>query len=130
MKIENTVINQNDNSEFIGDLYCGEDKYGDKRRRLQYRNLAHFFINKYKPRSLMNPYNREVLEWHVVVCMDCAFQYYKKYGYSTTVQGEIIAMAVFLETDFVKLLNDPDLPAFMRGQQGVTPSPVVCSAAE
>ena len=56
MTLKNTVINQNDNTEFIGDVYLGTDQYGDKSRRMQYRDLALRLIDKYLPAYRRNAY--------------------------------------------------------------------------
>lgn len=116
MKIENTVINQNDNTEFIGDVYLGTDQFGDKSRRMQYRDLALRLIDKYLPayRRAEVPH-WQIMETFIVTAIDEAFQTNKLYGRCSGVSMWLDAIAIQLETSSIKIYNDLDLPEFMQG---------------
>lgn len=118
MKIENTVLNQNDNARYIGDIYLGTDERGDKCRRLQYRDAALRLIEKYLPAHRKKRLN----EWHIaeagiVNAIDDAYYADKKYGHSSAVELSVAFIAIFLEAPHLKVYNDPDLPEFMQGYQ-------------
>lgn len=116
MKIENTVINQNDNTEFIGDVYLGTDQYGDKSRRMQYRDLALRLIDKYLPayRRAEVPH-WQIMETFIVTAIDEAFQANNQYGRCSGVSMWLDAIAIQLEAPNIKIYNDPELPEFMQG---------------
>jgi hypothetical protein len=120
MKIENTIINQNDNVELIGDLYLGTDQYGDKSRRLQYRELALRLIDKYLPEHRrVRPAQWQLMEFVIVNAIDEAFQTDKKYGRCSGVRMVLNSMAIQLDVPYIKIYNDPDLPEFMKGYQPI-----------
>lgn len=116
MTLKNTVINQNDNTEFIGDVYLGTDQYGDKSRRMQYRDLALRLIDKYLPayRRAEAPH-WQIMETLIVTAIDEAFQANKQYGRCSGVSMWLDAIAIQLETSSIKIYNDFDLPEFMQG---------------
>lgn len=115
MKIENTIINQNDNAELIGDLYLGSDQYGDKSRRLQYRELALRLIDKYLPEHRrVRPAQWQLMEFVIVNAIDEAFQAHKKYGRCSGVSMWLDSIAINLETPYIKIYNDPDIPEFLK----------------
>lgn len=116
MKIENTVINQNDNAEFLRDVYLGEDKYGDKSRRLQWRDTALSLIDKYLPAHRKN----RLAEWHIaekaiVETIDRLCQRDKNSGRSPSVALDMLVLATFIQAPHIKFFNDPALPEFMQG---------------
>lgn len=115
MKIKNTIVNYNDNNTYIADTYFGVDEFGDKARKLQYRDLAIRLIEKYGSINLRGCNDlRQIAERHIVGCLDMAFQYHKKYGACSAINGEIKAIAVWLSVDFILIYNDPDLLNFMQ----------------
>lgn len=117
MKIKNSVVNNNDNSEFIGDTYCGADEYGDKARRLAYREQALKLVNKYAPAAFRSrPAEMQNLEMFTVITIDNARQTYDKYGYCPAIGCYIDSIALIFGVDAIKLFNDPDLPDFMQNQ--------------
>lgn len=110
MKLKNTIINFNDNNMFIADTYFGIDEFGDKARKLQYREPALRLIEKYGSTSLRaSKEERQIAERHIVGCLDMAFQYHKKYGFCTAINGEFLAIALWLDIEVVTLYNDPNL---------------------
>lgn len=118
MKIENTVINQNDNAEFLRDVYLGEDEYGDKNRRLQWRDTALRLIDKYLPayrRSRLA--ERHIAEMATVTTIDQAYNDHNNSGRSHHTAVSMYILAIFLDLDIplMKFFNDPDLPEFMKG---------------
>jgi len=116
MKIENTVINQNDNAEFLGSVYLGTDEFGNKSRRLQYRALALSLIDKYLPAYRKSRLEEcHLMEAHIVETIDDAYQAYKQHGTSWYVGLCISELAVFLEAPRIQFYNDSILPAFMQG---------------
>lgn len=124
MKIENTIINQNDNVELIGDLYLGTDQYGDKSRRLQYRELALRLIDKYLPEHRrVRPAQWQLMEFVIVNAIDEAFQTDKKYGRCSGVASWLNSIAIQLDVPYIKIYNDPDLPEFLQGYQQITGLP-------
>lgn len=118
MKMEGNSSNQNDNAEFIGDVYIGVDEYGDKSRRLQYRDVAHRLIEKYLPASFKN-YSmiRDGREATIVTYIDAAYQADKKYGRGNAVWIWVDFLASALCVPRIKMYNDHDLPEFMQGYQ-------------
>jgi len=91
------------------------DEFGDKSRKLQYREPALRLIEKYGSTSLrVSNEERQIAERHIVGCLDMAFQYHKKYGACSAIDGEIKAIAVWLCVDFILIYNDPDLPELVR----------------
>lgn len=116
MKIKNTIVNYNDNNTYIADTYFGMDEFGDKARKLQYRELAISLIEKYGSASLRGCNDqRQIAERHIVGCLDMAFQYHKKYGACSAIDGEIKAIAVWLNIEFITIYNDPDISGFLKG---------------
>jgi len=118
MKIENTVVNQNDNAEFLGDVYLGTDEYGDKSRRLQWRDTALRLIQKYLPsyRKSRQP-ERDIAEKAIVETIDRAYQDHIERGrhHSTSISMYILAIFLDMDISLIQFFNDPDLPEFMRG---------------
>ena len=116
MKIENTVINQNDNAEFLGAVYLGTDEYGDKSRRLQWRDTALRLIDKHLPayRRSREP-EWQHMEAFIVEMIDQAYQAHLKRGRTSSIAFNIESISIFLGAQRIKVYNDPDLPEFMQG---------------
>jgi len=112
MKLKNTIVNINDNNTYIADTYFGMDEFGDKARKLQYRETALRLIEKYGSTSLKASNDeRQIAERHIVGCLDMAFQYHKKYGFCSAVDGEIKAIGVWLKIEVINLYNEENILA-------------------
>jgi hypothetical protein len=122
MKIKNTVVNANENSIFLGDLYHGYDCCGmNNARRLKYRPLAHNLIEKYwnSPYKAMQASRQfEQLEMHIVTLFDLADGGYdpkEVHPAWRSIRMQYLDLLAFhLDISPIILYNDADLPVYLR----------------